>query len=882
MIVAFRASRLFCFAILLLGIQANFGTAGEPVRPVMSVSLADVLPESDFDESIQTPEQFFGFPLGSRHLRHHQLVDYGRYLAEASGRVQYVPYGTTHGGRPLFVLLVTRNADQINLERLKDERRKLVDGSSDVLDNATFETTKTVAYAGYTIHGDEASGANAFPAVAYYLAAGSDPLVKATLDKSILLLDPCLNPDGSDRFANWVNETRGRFPTGHEADREHVQPWPRGRTNYYWFDLNRDWLPTVHPESRGRIALFHAWKPNLVLDFHEMGSSSSYFFQPGIPERNNPLTPDAVFQLTKKFAAVHASTLDAADQLYFTEERFDDFYMGKGSTYPDLHGAIGILFEQGSTRALLAKNERYTRSFAETVANQIRTSLSSFRSLDNLHDDLLKHQQKFYVDALTMASKADVRAYVLHADGDKSRVAAAVELLRRHDLKVWQPADKVTIDGREFAPGTIAIIPTNQPEYRFLQSLMQREQQFKENIFYDVSTWTLPLAFDLQVIEHRSDLPETWQTTPSEVVETEEEFNEPFAFAIDPVSLDAPRVVSRLLGEGIEIRVAYEPFEATNMEGNAVEFVRGTWLVLGPMNRKNWGRVVEIMGEEKEAVRAELLESGLTTAGPDLGSDANRVVPKPEMLLVVGAGTTSLDSGALWYFLDHRMELPATLVDTDNFSGVDLEGFSCVILPAGSYETWSSATSEKLRTYVSNGGTVVAIDAAIGWLQSQGLVSRGEATALAKQDSASEATQPMKFADASDRAALEQIAGAIFSTKADVTHPLAFGFPRETIPVFRDTTSQYPLLANPLATAAIYAEVEAGYVSQRNRERLRGTAAVWAQNVGSGRIICLADNPVFRGYFRASERFLTNAILIGPTLRIPSSGPRESVDEHHH
>lgn len=857
------------------------GSGGGQGAP-SEVDLASVLPETTLNAEIKSPEDFFGFPLGSRHIFHHQVVAYSQYLADASDRVRLITYAQSHGRRPLMVLMVTRDAVNQDVGLLQEERQRMTSGQSVDTAEQTVTGAKTLAYFGYSIHGDEASGMNAFPAVAYYVAAGSDPLLDSVLDNSILLLDPCLNPDGSDRFANWVNENRGVFPSDNESDREHSQPWPRGRTNYYWFDLNRDWLPTAHPESRGRIELFHQWKPNVVLDFHEMGSSSSYFFQPGIPERNNPLTPDCVFQLTRNFATEHAKAMDLANELYFTEERFDDFYMGKGSTYPDLHGAIGILFEQGSTRGLLAKNDRYVRTFAETVANQIRTSLSSLRAMIDQQEPLLKHQAKFYRDALSMAAASPIQAYVLHANGDRSRVNAAAELLMRHDIQVWRPASSITVEGNTFAAGNVLVIPTNQPEYRFLQSLMQTDQTFQENIFYDVSAWTLPMAFDLDVIEFLSDIPESW-TVSAEPATSRESYSigdDGFALAIDPTSLDAPRVIGKLMRNDVNIRVAYDPFEAITSDGKRVEFQRGTWLVMKPTNQAIWSEISQHLEAATSGadVQIRVLTSGLSPVGPDLGSDANRVVARSHVMLAVGDGTSSLDAGAIWYFLDHRLEMPATLVNADSIGRTELRDFTCVILPAGNYSGLGASDVATLETYVSQGGTIVAVDSAIGWLQSQKLLTKHESASGELADEV-QVAKPRRFADAADTAALEGLAGAIFSATVDVTHPLAFGFPDASMPVFRDTTARYPVPSNPLSAAATYDGVLAGYVSGRNRQRLEGTAAVWAENKGSGRIICIADNPVFRGYFRSSERFLTNAILMGPTLRIPSYASAEADDE---
>lgn len=863
-----------CIIIIALSLLTVDSSNAGDAQNTVGLNTTELFPQANFSDQIQSPEQYFKFKLGSKHLLHYQVVQYCEYLAEASEHVRLIPYAESHGGRPLQVLMVTRNADSLDLQQLQQQRRELTQGTTDS-NQATAKDTKTLAYIGYTIHGDEASGLNAFPAVAYYLAAGSDDLRETTLDQSILLLDPCLNPDGSDRFANWVNDNRGRYPSDFDGDREHSQPWPRGRTNYYWFDLNRDWLPTSHPESKGRIELFHQMKPNLLLDFHEMGSTSSYFFQPGIPERNNPLTPDSVFQLTRKFAAKHAKSMDAASELYFTEERFDDFYMGKGSTYPDLHGAIGILFEQGSTRGLLSSNDRYTRSFSDTVANQVRTTISSLRALKAERDALISHQASFYSQALEMAEASPIKAYILHANDDHSRISAAADLLQRHDIQYWVPNSNITVDGQQLESGSALIIPTMQPEYRFLQSLMNTQQSFPENIFYDVSAWTLPLAFDLHTIEFQSDIPESWKneandsSVESVVSATSEDV---LAYAIDPVSLSAPKLLARLMQDEIEIRVAYDPFTAKVSESDTQNFRRGTWIVAKATNASAWERANEILSTTTNVddIIVTPLVSGLSPTGPDLGSDANKVIPTAKVLLVVGDGTSSLDAGAIWHFLDHRFQLPTTRVDVDSLSRVDLSEYSCVILPDGSYQTLSSSGTNALESYVNGGGTIIALQSAIQVMQSKGLVSKHEDSSDTADGNTTSIRQPKNFAEASDVSALEGVAGAIFAVTIDETHPLAFGFPDTMVPVFRDSSQVYAVPKNYLTTAAKYDSVLAGYVSQRNRARISESAAIWGENKGSGRIICLADNPVFRGYFRGSERFLTNAILLGPTLRIPS------------
>lgn len=864
-------------AVVLISHGAGMVRARDP---------ASVLPDQPRRAELQTPKQFFGFEIGSRHLRHDQVLSYLTYLADASGRVTLIPYGRTHGKRPLLVAAITSAENSQRLGALRKRRRRLTSGGVDV----RLDEELLVMYMGYSVHGDESSAVNAAPLVAYHLASSEEKDVQSWLSESVFLLDPALNPDGVDRFANWANENRGKFPSPSSLDREHNQPWPGGRTNYYWFDLNRDWLPGVHPESQGRLRLFHQWKPKVVLDFHEMSGNSSYFFQPGIPARNNPLSPAKNLDLTRRFAAEHAASLDAAGELFLTEERFDDFYVGKGSTYPDLHGAVGILFEQGSTRGLQLKNARTDRHFADTVANQIRTSLSSLKAAHELRVELLQFQTSFYAESLKSAAQDGTRAYVL--TGTASRIAAAARLLDAHAIEVYQPPADIRFDGIRHNHREVLVVPRVQAETTFVQSLMEPVQSFRENIFYDVSTWHLPSALDLQMQRLQNDIPETWlaeRWKPRANAAAEEWIGDAaVGYAFAPTELAAPRLVSALQAVGTNLRVTTETV-VSDGGPDAARWPLGTFLVLKQPNAERWPRVVETLRRVSvlNHLTVEKMDSSMTPVGPDLGSDTMLHIPKCNPLLVVGSGTRAYSAGALWHHLDVRMRQRATLVDTHRLASADLRDFSCVILPEGSYSAWSSNEVEQLKTYVRGGGTVIAIASAIRWLDQKGLIQLGDPPAAEKAGDArsADARPPApRFGDARRSRALESIAGAFLMTELDPTHPLGYGFPHPRVPVFRDHTYRFARPKNPYQTAAHYDGVIAGYVSERNRQRLDQTAAAWIETAGRGRFILLADNPVFRGYVRSSERFFTNALLLGPAIQIPSmpASGEQAADGHGH
>ncbi len=878
----YRCLARFVVILLCGGLGSALAISGDP---------ATVLTDEPRVEGVRSPEQFFGFAIGSRHLRHDQLVQYWEHLAAVSDRVTLIPYGLTHGRRPLMVAAITSPSNASRLEELRRSRRKLTSGKLEGVPNDAI----TVMYMGYNVHGDEASAANASPLVAYHLASGMSEEVTRWLDRTVFLVDPALNPDGLDRFTHWVNENRGRFASDSSDDREHNQPWPGGRSNYYWFDLNRDWLPVVHPESQGRIRLFHQWKPNVVLDYHEMSGNSSYFFQPGIPARNNPLAPAENFRLTRAFAEFHSAAMDEAGELFFTEERFDDFYIGKGSTYPDLHGAVGILFEQGSTRALRLTNQRTSRHFKDTVANQVRTSLSSLRAMDHHRDELLRFQVDFFADALASGKSSPHRAFVLL--GTPGRIDAAANLLRRHDIQAHRPQEPITLDGATYPEDGTLIIPSAQSQYTLVRSLMERPQHFAENLFYDVSAWHLPSALDLDLRHFDSDLPPSWmpRDDSTRAVAALDRKENAAGYAIDATELSAPKLIARLLRIGAEVRVTTKTMTTVH-DGAETVWPHGTFLVLRQPNAKIWVRLLDAMqlAAERDKVRIRPIGSSHTVAGPDLGSDFHRSLSSLNPLLVVGEGTTSGSAGNIWHHLDTRMQHPVTLVDANRVGGITLGDYSCMILPSGGYGAWGTGESEAIASYVRGGGTVIAVGSAASWLARRGLIkleesastetSTGDPGSRAKLSEASDGNsardpsnpqaEPL-FADASDLAALETIAGAFFMTRIDPTHPLGYGFPDRDVPVFRDSTLRFLAPNNPYQTAARYTDVIAGYVSERNRERMRGSAAVWMETSGKGSFIVLADNPVFRGYVRSSERFLTNAILVGPGITIPSPPPAD-------
>ncbi len=353
------------------------------------------LPDSvSYNPAIPKPKDIIYHEVGEWHVTHDRSVNYMRAVAAAAPeRIKLETMGFTYESRPQLLLIITSPKNHQRLEEIRQQHIKLSDPEKSA--SVNIDDMPIVVWIGHSIHGNEPSGANAALVSAYYLAAAQGKQIDELLDNVVILFDPSFNPDGLQRFSTWANQHKSKNLVSDPNSREFNEVWPGGRFNHYWFDLNRDWLPAVHIESQNRLEWFHKWKPNILTDHHEQGSNATFFFQPGVPSRVNPLTPEKNQELTGKLGKFHAAFLDRIGSLYFTKENYDDFYYGKGSTYPDINGAIGILFEQASSRGHLQQTSNGLLSFPFTIRNQFVTALSTLEGAKTLRKEFFAMAKGF-------------------------------------------------------------------------------------------------------------------------------------------------------------------------------------------------------------------------------------------------------------------------------------------------------------------------------------------------------------------------------------------------------------------------------------------------------------------------------------------------------
>jgi hypothetical protein len=824
-----------------------------------------------FDAAIPTPEEFLGYEIGTHHTRHDRIVAYMQELARLSERASYQEIGRTYELRPMPVLTITAPANHARLEEIRRQHLAATEpGGAGV---AAAER-KVIVHLGYGVHGNETSSSEAALLTAYWLVAGQTAEVEQFLAEGIYHVEPVLNPDGRDRHTHWANMHKATPFVADPLDREHTEVWPGGRTNHYWYDLNRDWLPLENPESRARIDFHHAWRANVVTDYHEMGANSTYFFEPSKPYSSwNPLLPERLYtDITLDFAAHWAAALDDIGSLYFTKEVYDNMYPGYGSTYPNFLGGLGLVFEQASARGHTQESTRHgVLTFPFAIRNHVRTSIATVRAAVQHREKLLDYQRDFFASALREAERFPVKAWVFGDPDDAGRNRAFLDLLLRHRLDVYELPQTVRANGHTFAPGRAWVVPTAQPKFRMARSIFERTSEYADSAFYDASTWTVSLAYGMPDAELGGNValgarvlepppPQDLGRVPLSA----------YAYLLDWRDYHAPKALYHLLSNGVHAEVAFEPFTArTNMGERA--YPRGSISIPVHAQSVEPQRLHELVLETERlaGVALQSTETGYSVSGIDLGSGSFRPLEEPRVLMVIGDGVSSGEAGQIWHMLDTKFAIPVTKLDSRNFGRADLSHYDVIVLPSGNYGFLAGAALDDLRRWVRSGGTLVALRTAAEWAIRNELAPN---TTLAANPDTVELGR-RDYADAAAVRGAQSIGGSIWLGDIDITHPLAFGYQRRQLPVWRDHDIFVEPSRNAYSTVVQLTDAPhlSGYISAPNLERLRGSPSLIADQLGSGSVILMLDNPNFRGYWLGTNRLFLNALFFGRHVTLPAA-----------
>jgi len=805
---------------------------------------------SEYNKSIPTPLSVIGHEVGEFHISHDKLSHYVQEISRASNRVKLVNRGKSYENRTSWLMIITSESNHSRLEEIRKQHLELSNSKNKDIDVSNMPI---VVYQGFSVHGDEPSGSNASLPLMYHLLASNSQETIDLLENTIILLDPSFNPDGLQRFSQWANSNKNQSLTADSNDREYNQYWPRGRTNHYWFDLNRDMLPNQLVETNAKVKTFTEWLPNILTDHHEMGTNSSFFFQPGVPERKNPLISDLNQALTREIGTYHEKALNSIGSLYYSEEDYDDFFFGKASTYPDANGSIGILFEQGSSRGHIQESVNGILTFPFTIRNQLTAAFSTLEAAKNMRVKLLNYMKDFYDNQIELNPKSSDNI-VFGKLKDESTVYHLADLLNSHKIKFNKISEDVVLNGKKYSKDNSFIIPMNQPKRTLINAMFYTQTEFKDSLFYDVSAWTFPLAFNVNY-SYTDNLSKSSVSKlfGEEVTETKKpvgnvDSKSEYAYLFEPHEYYAQAAVYHLIKEGIRVKTATRKFSI-----NGKEFDYGTYLI--PVQNQSmssediYNKLLEISNTYN--INFESQATGITS-GIDLGSDYFIIVNEPKIGLIVGDGVRSYDAGEIWHLLDTRYNIPITKLDVDNLRYIDLSKYSHIILPD---YNGSKLRSEQINEYINGGGNLIAYRNSVKWVSN----NLNELEFLTNDLKAS----GVSFSDREKFYRAQQTGGAIFESNIDRSHPVNYGIESNTLPLFRNSnvymSKSEQSFNNPITYSS--SPLMSGYISEENLSLLKNSVPFKVIRSGKGKILLMTDNTNFRAFWFGTNRILLNMLF---------------------
>ena len=870
----------FLRVLLLLLLVAPL--AMHPAAQAQHVLLPEAFafaPEIPRNDAVPSPSDFLGRDTGETYTLHADVVRYLYALADASDRVTVQEYGRTYEGRSLHLLTVTSPENHARLDGIKAANRELADPDTDEARAAEIVAEHPiVTWLSYNVHGNEPSSTESALEVLYLLAAGESEHITTLLDQSVVLIDPVLNPDGRDRYVYWYKSMRSSQLRVSADDLEHTEPWPGGRTNHYWFDLNRDWMWLVHPESQGRIRVYQEWMPQVHMDYHEQGFNNNYFTMPGKAPRNLNL-PEAYESWADMFGRASGEALARNQVNYFTRESFEFFYPGYGSSYPSMLGGIGMLAEQGGHSRggrAVETNDGYVLTLRQRAWDHFATSMAVVEASVRHRQDLMSYFRRFF-DPST--SDNPTTAYLIPDDGGHGYVTDVIALLLEHGIEVERATEAFTIeaadywtartDRHSFDAGTW-IVPTDQARHVLVNTLMQRQMEIESYDMYDMSTWSVPLAYNLQgaawtqrAVGVQTESVSAAPERPSGVTNPEARYG----YVIDWRQREAPRALGMLWDAGYDVRAARRTLGIGEKD-----YPVGSIIVLKGRNRDKMETIANDMQRiaAEAGVQIEGYDASRVDRGMDLASADARVIEKPRVVLMLDSPFSSETAGQIWYLFDQRVQWGIDRVRGDNFSSLDLDEVDVLVLPPGNVGALLDSTqTARLQRWVRQGGTLVASESAAAQVTKErtGLTSAEMVRVEgAKEDEpAVDERVYTRYEDRSDSTNVSRISGSAFRAIIDNSHPLAAGMPDRMYTLKFGTDAIKP--SRSMHSVGYYDRdasnlLASGFASDENQEKLAGNLFAGVQPMGSGKVVLLLDKTQYRMFWLGPTRLLINSIML--------------------
>ncbi|HEY8782715.1 MAG TPA: M14 family metallopeptidase [Mucilaginibacter sp.] len=846
--------------------------------PLFFVFLSFII--TAFSQELCSPERFLGYKLGDQFTPHYKIVEYFRYIEKISKNVKLVQYGVTNEGRPLIAMFIASDENIGRLEEIRQNNLRLAgleevaglekvagfSSSSSLKKAATATTTPNtpvIVWLSFNVHGNEPASSETAMLTLFDLVDTTNTRTQVWLKNTVVVIDPCLNPDGHERYLSFYNSARGAIPDANPSSREHAEPWPGGRTNHYYFDLNRDWAWETQKESQERMALYNQWLPQVHVDYHEQGYNAPYYFAPATEPFHKDITA-----WQREFQTIigknNAKYFDQNGWLYFTKQEYDLLYPSYGDTYPTYNGSIGMTYEQGGISAGLAVVTRTgdTLTLADRIAHHHSTSLSTIEIASAYAQKLVDEFKKFY-DSSRSNPPGEYKTYVIEND-NYDKIAALTKMLDRNGIQ-YGFGLKNSVSGYNYLTGKTEryninpndlIINAFQPKSVLLNVLLEPRTFVADSNTYDITAWSLPYAFGLNaygVKESYKPAPTLLSPLKPRVVNTRA-----YAYVSTWQSVNDVKFLAALLRKGIKVRYSEKPFETAGKKFNA-----GSLLITRAGNDfADFDKTVTLIaaGLDHEVTA---LTTGFVEKGADLGSDVVRYIRQPRVMLVTGVGVSAEGTGEVWHFFEQQIGYPITLVKYKDLNTIRISDFDVAIFPDGNYDDFPS---DKLENWVRDGGKLIAIENAVAELVDKkgfDIKKKDEKKDDKTDDKNKLATIINLFGNKEKESIRSTVPGAIYKINLDNTHPLGFGLPPYYYSLkLSDDIYDY-LGDNDWNVGTIKKDAYiTGFVGQKSKDKIRDGLLLGVQPLGRGMVVYMVDDPIFRSFWENGKLLLSNAVFM--------------------
>ncbi|MDW8330405.1 MAG: M14 family metallopeptidase [Cyclobacteriaceae bacterium] len=820
-------------------------------------------------QQLQSPKEFLGYDPGERFTRHHRVVEYFQHVAANSNRVKFFRYGETYEHRPLVYVVIATPENHARLEQIRlDNLRRA--GMAE----GTPSTNIAIVWLSYNVHGNESSSMEAAMQTLYELADVNNTRTSSWLKNTVVIMDPCINPDGRDRYANFYNQYGNRTPNPNPEAKEHREPWPGGRSNHYWFDLNRDWAWLTQIESQQRIKIYNQWMPHVHVDFHEQGYNNPYYFAPAA-EPYHEVISNWQRQFQQIIGKNHAKYFDEQGWLYFTRERFDLYYPSYGDTYPTYNGAIGMTYEQaggGVAGLTITTREGDPLTLKDRLTHHHVTGLSTVEITSQYADRVISEFEKYFRENLNNPA-SPYKTYVISASNNADKIQRLTRLLDAHLIKYGVAGLSKTTRGFDYSAQTVKpvtvsaediLISIYQPKSRLITTLFEPVSKLPDSVTYDITAWNLFYAYGLKGYALNEKLTPQRNYVPGEPMTAGAD--KPYAYLFPWQSVTDARFLSALLNRGIKVRSALGPFRVNN-----TSFPAGTLIV----TRRNNEHILDFDQTIRQIARAFQrplfgASTGLVEEGSDFGSSAVAFLKKPKVAILAGEQTSSLSAGAIWHFFEQELEYPVTQIGTEYFRSVSLHNYDVLVVPDGRYSMFNDETLKNISEWIAAGGKLILIGNALdSFADKNGFALKRYASEDAKKEAEKKAQQEqqknalMKYAEAERKEISELISGAIYRVTLDSSHPLAFGL-GDTYYTLKTNELLFPFLQGGWNAGVLKGKSKPvqGFAGYKINSNMEDRLVFGMQDKGRGSVIYFVDDPLFRNFWENGKMVFCNAVFV--------------------